>query len=107
MRAIPRQRTNLPPIWAKAPNTCSTRARGVAIGDRAVASFLFLGDAFGRVTAPLNMHPLACLLQADFAFNAWVSPIGIDASARLTQVEQVLEDSGVGYGSMRDGDLAD
>jgi hypothetical protein len=28
---MPLQRTNLPPIWASGPNTCSTRARGVAV----------------------------------------------------------------------------
>lgn len=75
--------------------------------DRAVAPFLRLGNAFGRMAASLNMHAPAGLLQAGFAFNAGVSPIGIDIPARVAQVEQLLEDSGVGHGSMGDSDLAD
>ncbi len=80
---------------------------GARCGDRAVASFLRLGNAFRRMAASLNMHAPAGLLQAGFAFNARVSPVGTDIPARVAQVEQLFEDSGVSHGSMGDGDLVD
>lgn len=75
--------------------------------NRKVVPFLRIGNSFSRMAAPLNMHTPAGLLQSRFAFNAGVSPVGIEISARVAQVEQLLEDRSVGDGSMRDGDLAD
>lgn len=74
-------------------------------GDRAVAPLLRLENASGRVAASLNMHAPPGLFQSGFAFDAGIATVGIDIPARVAQVEQLLEDRGVGYGSMGHGDL--
>ena len=76
-------------------------------GDRAVTSLLRLGNAFGRMAPPLDVHAPTGLLQPGLPFDAGVASVGIDVATGVARIEQLFEDIGIGYGSMRDGNLAD
>lgn len=76
-------------------------------GDSAIAPLLGVGNSFGRMAAALDVYAPASLLQPGLPFNAGVTTVRINVTTGVAQVEQLLEDAGVGHGGMRDGDLAD
>ena len=103
-RTNPRQRTSSPPICARTPNTCSTRARGVAI----MRLRCFCVSEMPLVACP---HRWMCTRQPDCfnldSYSRLVAPVGIHIAAGIVQVEKFLKYSGVRHSGLSDGDLAD
>src|SRR5450830_64861 len=98
---MPIQRTSLPPICADAPNTCSTRARGVAM--RRLR--FFCASEIPLVALPLRWiwtRQPACF-QLRFPLGGRVAAISVDIATGVAVIEQRLKYRGVGHGGVRDG----
>ena len=83
-RTIPNSAPACCPSLPVRLNTCSTRANGVAI---APLRRFCVGNACGRMAAPLNVRAPTGMLQPCFAFNVGVAAVGIDIPTGVTQVK--------------------
>jgi len=71
-----------------AEHVLDPRAR---LGDAFVASLLALGQRLVALALALDLVPKAVLLQPGFALLRRVAPIGIDITARVARVEDVVK----------------
>jgi hypothetical protein len=94
VRTMPMQRTNLPPIWVSAPNTCSTRARGR--GNATITPLLRRRNRFPGSAFSLNMRTPTRLFQIGFALSAGLAPVCIHVPTGIAGVGQGFKDGGVG-----------
>lgn len=88
------QRASFPPIYAGAPNTYSTRERGVAMRRLRCSCVSEMPRFALDVRAPAGVG------QVLFALGARVAAICIHIAAGIGRIEQHFEHGGVGDGSV-------